>query len=131
MGETSDSGGGGTDPGTDPGPEQPADAACAVTYAITNQWPGGFQADVTVTNTGDAAYDGWKLGWSFPGGQQISQIWNASHRQDGVKVTVTDAGWNGTVAPGSSAGFGFTGSWTGSNAEPAAFTLDGQACTVG
>lgn len=138
VGESSDTGQGGTDPdpgdpdpGTDPGTEQPGSAACAVTYTVTNEWPGGFQADVTVTNTGEAAYDGWKLGWSFPGGQRISQMWNASYQQDGAKVTATDAGWNGTVAPGSSAGFGFTGSWSGDNAEPGAFTLDGKACTVG
>ncbi|MCW8220657.1 cellulose binding domain-containing protein [Streptomyces griseolus] len=139
VGESSDTGGGGTDPGTDPGPdpgtdpgtEQPGSAACAVTYTVTNEWPGGFQADVTVTNTGDAAYDGWTLGWSFPGGQRISQMWNASYQQDGARVTATDAGWNGTVAPGSSAGFGFTGSWSGGNAEPSAFTLDGEVCTVG
>ncbi|MYQ51739.1 MULTISPECIES: cellulose binding domain-containing protein, partial [unclassified Streptomyces] len=139
VGESSDTGGGGTDPGTDPGSdpgtdpgtEQPGSAACAVTYTVTNEWPGGFQADVTVTNTGDAAYDGWTLGWSFPGGQRISQMWNASYQQDGARVTATDAGWNGTVAPGSSAGFGFTGSWSGGNAEPSAFTLDGEVCTVG
>ncbi|MEV3999471.1 cellulose binding domain-containing protein [Streptomyces halstedii] len=139
VGESSDTGGGGTGPGTDPGPdpgtdpgtEQPGSAACAVTYTVTNEWPGGFQADVTVTNTGDAAYDGWTLGWSFPGGQRISQMWNASYQQDGARVTATDAGWNGTVAPGSSAGFGFTGSRSGGNAEPSAFTLDGEVCTVG
>lgn len=67
VGESSGTGGGGTDPGTDPGPEEPADADCKVTYKVTNQWSGGFQAEVTLTNTGTTAYDGWQLGWSFPG----------------------------------------------------------------
>ncbi|HEU4325545.1 MAG TPA: cellulose binding domain-containing protein [Roseiflexaceae bacterium] len=28
--------------------------ACAVSYTVTNAWPGGFQADVAVSNTGTA-----------------------------------------------------------------------------
>lgn len=102
-----------------------------MTYKVTNQWSGGFQADVTVTNTGTTAYDGWRIGWSFPDGQKVTQMWNATAQQDGVKVTATNAGWNARVAPGSSAGFGFSGSWAGANTVLKAFTLDGDACTVG
>jgi cellulase/cellobiase CelA1 len=102
-----------------------------VAYTVTNRWSGGFQAEVKLTNTGTAAYDGWKLGWTFPGDQRIGQIWNASHQQTGAKVTVTDAGWNGKVAPGSSAAFGFTGTTTGDGTAPGAFTLGGEACAVG
>ena len=35
------------------------------------------------------------------------------------------------MAPGSSAGFGFTGTSTGDGTEPGAFTLGGEACAVG
>ncbi|WP_368073326.1 cellulose binding domain-containing protein [Streptomyces griseus] len=126
VGESSDTDGG-TDPGTG---EPPAGAGCAVSYTVTNQWPGGFQAEVKVTNTGSSPYDGWELGWSFGDGQRITQMWNAVHRQDGARVAAADAGWNGKVDAGSSAGFGFSGTWTGRNAEPDAFTLGGKACTV-
>ncbi|MBT2409462.1 cellulose binding domain-containing protein [Streptomyces sp. ISL-12] len=116
-----------TDPGTEPEPA----GACAVTYTVTNQWPGGFQADVKLTNTGTAAWNGWALNWSFPDGQKVSRMWNAEHSVSGTTVTAGNVGWNGAVAAGSSVGFGFTGEWSGTNAEPASFSLGGESCAVG
>ncbi|MFI8194356.1 cellulose binding domain-containing protein [Streptomyces sp. NPDC085946] len=127
YGETSGTGGGGTEPDPDPQPT----GACAVTYKVTNQWSDGFQADVRLTNTGTGAWSGWSLNWTFPNGQRISQLWNAEHTQAGSSVTVKNTGWNGAVAAGSSIGFGFTGSWSGANPHPTAFTVDGRSCAVG
>jgi hypothetical protein len=121
-----DTAGGGTDPG--PGPEPTG--GCAVTYKVTNQWPGGFQADVRLTNTGSTAWSGWSLSWAFPDGQKVTQAWNAEHAQSGATVTAKNVGWNATVAPGSSVGFGFTGDWKGSNGKPAAFKLGDRTCAV-
>ncbi|MER5715871.1 cellulose binding domain-containing protein [Streptomyces sp. NPDC002132] len=126
YGDTSDAGGG--DGGTDPPPD-PA-GACAVTYTIINQWSGGFQAEVKLTNTGAGAWSGWSLDWTFPDGQKVSQLWNAQYTQSGSSVTARNTTWNGVVAAGSSVGFGFTGNWSGRNGEPTAFRLGGQACTV-
>ncbi|QYX76350.1 cellulose binding domain-containing protein [Streptomyces akebiae] len=129
YGDSSDTGGGGGGGGgTDPDPEPTG--ACAVTYTITNQWSGGFQADVRLANTGASAWSGWALGWTFPDGQSVSQLWNATHTQTGSAVTARNIGWNGTVAAGSSVSFGFTGSWSGRNGEPTAFKLGDQSCTV-
>lgn len=108
----------------------PAASGCSVSYRATGSWPGGFQGDVRITNTGGAALAGWSLSWSFPSGQRITQAWNGTARQNGADVTVTDAGWNGAIAPGGSAMFGFLGSWTGVNTAPAAFALGGTACSV-
>ncbi|MFE1925016.1 cellulose binding domain-containing protein [Streptomyces asoensis] len=128
YGDTSDTGGGsGGGGGGDPAPT----GACAVTYTITNQWSGGFQADVKLTNTGTSAWSGWSLGWSFPGGQTVSQLWNADYTQSGAAVTARNVGWNGNVAAGSSVAFGFTGTWTGTNGKPTAFRLGDRSCTVG
>ncbi|MFE2530590.1 cellulose binding domain-containing protein [Streptomyces sp. NPDC059371] len=128
YGDTSDTGGGDGGGGTDPTP--PSTGACTVTYRITNQWQGGFQADVALTNTGSTAWSGWNLGWSFTDGQKITQLWNADHTQSGAAVTARNVGWNANVAPGSTVGFGFTGSWTGTNTKPSVFKLGGQACAV-
>ncbi len=129
YGDSSDTGGGGGGGGgTDPDPEPTG--ACAVTYTITNQWSGGFQADVRLANTGASAWSGWALGWTFPDGQSVSQLWNATHTQTGSAVTARNIGWNGTVAAGSSVSFGFTGSWSGTNGEPTAFKLGDQSCAV-
>ncbi|MFE0674703.1 cellulose binding domain-containing protein [Streptomyces sp. NPDC058867] len=127
YGDSSDSGGG-TDP--DPDPDPGPTGACAVTYAVTNQWQGGFQADVRLTNTGTAAWSGWSLDWSFPNGQTIGQIWNAERTQSGSAVTARNVGWNANVAAGASVSFGFTGNWSGTNAEPASFKVGDQNCAV-
>ena len=37
----------------------PANATCAVHYAQTGSWPGGFQASVTITNKAASAVNGW------------------------------------------------------------------------
>ncbi|MEU7297235.1 cellulose binding domain-containing protein [Streptomyces exfoliatus] len=122
YGDTADTGGG-TEP---PAPT----GACKVTYKVTNQWQGGFQADVTLTNTSTTAWTGWKLGWDYPAGQRVGQMWNATPAQTGTAVTAQNVGWNGAVAAGASASFGFTGTWTGTNPAPAAFTLGGATCSV-
>ncbi|MDX2527021.1 cellulose binding domain-containing protein [Streptomyces europaeiscabiei] len=128
YGDSSDTGGGGG--GTDPDPEPEPTGACAVTYKVTSEWSGGFQADVRLSNTGTSAWTGWSLGWTFPNGQSVSQLWNAAHTQSGSAVTARNIGWNGNVAAGSSVSFGFTGSWSGTNGKPAAFKLGDQSCAV-
>ncbi|MFI8230583.1 cellulose binding domain-containing protein [Streptomyces sp. NPDC085900] len=128
YGDTSDTGGGDGGGGTDPTPTPTG--ACTVTYKITNQWSDGFQADVRLTNTGTTGWTGWSLGWSFANGQKIGQSWNADHTQSGAAVTAKNVSWNGNVAAGSSVGFGFTGTWSGSNTKPTSFKLGDQSCTV-
>ncbi|GHD23351.1 cellulose binding domain-containing protein [Streptomyces galbus] len=130
YGDTSDTGGGsGGGGGTDPTPVPTG--ACTVTYKVTNQWSGGFQADVRLTNSGSGAWTGWSLGWTFADGQKVSQVWNAEHTQSGAAVTVRNVGWNATVAAGSSVSFGFTASWSGTNTKPTAFTLGDRTCATG
>jgi hypothetical protein len=51
---------------------------CPVTYTIVNSWPGGFQAGITIDNTGTTAINNWTLEWVFPGNQQVSQLWGGN-----------------------------------------------------
>ncbi|MFB8771591.1 cellulose binding domain-containing protein [Streptomyces broussonetiae] len=129
YGDTSDTGG--TDPDPDPDPDPGPTGACTVTYDITNQWSGGFQADVRLTNTGTTPWSGWSLSWAFGQGQTVTQMWNAEHAQSGATVTARNVGWNANVAAGSSVSFGFTGNWSQSNPEPTAFKLGDRTCAVG
>jgi non-reducing end alpha-L-arabinofuranosidase len=108
----------------------PGNGACSVHYAVTNQWSGGFGASITITNTGSTTLNGWSLGFSFPGSQQVTQGWNGVFAQSGANVTVTNASYNGTLAPGASVNPGFNGSWNGSNPNPTAFTLNGAPCST-
>jgi cellulase/cellobiase CelA1 len=86
---------------------------------------------VKVANTGTGTVGAWSLVWTFANGQQITQIWNATDTQAGATVTAVNLSYNGTIGPGGSTSFGFLGSWTTANAKPTAFTLNGNACTVG
>lgn len=106
--------------------------ACSVHYAITNQWPGGFGASLTITNTGSSAINGWNLRFIFPNGQTITQLWNGSFTQSGSAVTITNLSYNASIPAGGtlSSGPGFNGAWNGTNAPPTAFTLNGTACQV-
>ena len=89
-------------------------AGCTATYAVTNSWPGGYQANVTVANNGSAPTSGWTVRWTLPSGQAISQVWNGTLAVSGSSVTVTNASYNGGIAPGASTSFGLiaTGSST-------------------
>ncbi|AXB42212.1 cellulase family glycosylhydrolase [Amycolatopsis albispora] len=104
--------------------------ACSAGYRVTGQWSGGYQAEVTLTNTGTSAIDGWQLGWTFTGGQTITNLWHGVPVQTGASVVVTNAAYNKVIAAGGSVTIGFTGSWTGSNPAPAAFALNGATCSA-
>ncbi|MFF0300395.1 cellulose binding domain-containing protein [Streptomyces sp. NPDC004562] len=116
--------GGGGDPG---GPGAPA-TACQVTYA-TNVWQGGFTADVTVRNTGSAAVDNWRLGFTLPSGQRVTNSWNADLSGSSGAVTASPAAHNARIAAGGSQTFGFQGTYSGTFTRPTGFTLNGTACT--
>lgn len=116
-------------PGHTPTPTPGGSAS--VSYAVTNQWSGGFGASITITNTGSTAINGWTLIFSFSAGQQVTQGWNGTFSQSGSQVTITNVSYNGSIAPGASVSLGFNGSWTTSNPSPTSFTLNGQPATLG
>jgi xyloglucan-specific exo-beta-1,4-glucanase len=115
-----------------PTPTQTSGASCKVVYTITNQWPGGFGANIAITNTGTTAINGWTLQFSFANGQTITQGWNGTFSQSGSAVTVTNLSYNGSIAPGASVSSapGFNGTWNGTNSIPTSFTLNGVACST-
>jgi len=115
-------------PPTSPPPT--GSGGCRVSYAVTNQWPGGFGTNVVITNLGSAV-SSWRLVWSFSAGQTVTQLWNGSVAQSGSQVTVTNASYNGTVSSGGTVSFGFNGAWTTSNPSPTAFAFNGVSCALG
>jgi hypothetical protein len=52
----------------------PGPLACSAAYTLVNSWSGGFQGQVTLTNTGGSAISPWTLTWTFPGDQKISTM---------------------------------------------------------
>ncbi|MGW3204936.1 glycoside hydrolase family 6 protein [Streptomyces sp. NPDC001135] len=102
---------------------------CSVDYKVQNQWDTGFTAAVTITNNA-AAKSSWSLKWSYAGNQQVTSGWNAKITQGGATVTAANESYNSSLASGGSVSFGFNGTYTGTNALPATFTLDGVTCNV-
>lgn len=93
-----------------PDPNDPPNGACTATWAFTGQWPGGYQADVTVHNPGTSALNGWRVGWTIPSGTTINSVWNGTLSTDSLntQATVANASWNGSIAPNGSQSFGLT-----------------------
>jgi peptidoglycan/xylan/chitin deacetylase (PgdA/CDA1 family) len=102
---------------------------CNVVYSLTSEWTGGFQGDVKLTNEGPAL-SSWTLTWTFPNSQVITQLWNGVATQSGAAVTVKNASYNGSLATGALVDIGFTANAGTTNALPAAFSLNGAACSV-
>jgi cellulose 1,4-beta-cellobiosidase len=100
---------------------------CHVTYSVTNSWPGGFQGAFSIQNTSSTAWTSWTLTWTFPGSQQITQLWNGAATQSGAAVTVQSLSYNGSVAASATvSGMGFTAN--GTAATPSSFAVNGVTC---
>jgi len=111
---TTPSGGGGT-------------GTCHVGFTVTNSWPGRFQVALSIQNTSTTPVNGWTLTWSFPGSQQVTQLWNGTATQTGTSVSVASMSYNATIAAGASYNdAGFTGS--GTPGVPTNFAINGVAC---
>ncbi|EDY60086.1 MULTISPECIES: glycoside hydrolase family 6 protein [Streptomyces] len=112
-----------------PGDAGIAAVPCTVDYKVQNQWDTGFTAAVTITNN-TTAKSSWSLKWAYAGNQKVTNFWNSKISQSGTAVTAANESYNGTLATGGSVSFGFQGSYSGTNAVPATFTLDGVTCNV-
>ena len=88
---------------------------CTATTKIASRWPGGYQADVTVGNTGAQPISGWTVTWTFANGEVITQLWNGQDIASGAAHSVRNADHNGGLGPGTNTTFGFTVNVTGAD----------------
>jgi endoglucanase len=103
--------------------------ACRVTYTNANDWRTGFTGNIVITNTGTTTINGWSLTWRWSGNQQIVGSWNASYSQSGSQVALTNQSYNGSIPPGGQANWiGFNANYSGQNANPTSFAVNGIAC---
>jgi hypothetical protein len=109
---------------------------CRVSYQLVNQWPNGFQADVSITNTSASIpVVGYTLTWSMATGETFSSGWNATYTPSGPALSASNTAghWNGVIAPnGGHVTFGFLGNKGPSSATlPVDFRLNGEPCATG
>jgi endo-1,4-beta-xylanase len=107
----------------------PSPGACRISYGLS-AWNAGFTANVTITNTGSTAINGWALVFTLPSGQAITSGWNASYSPTSGQVTARNLSYNATINANGSVGIGFNASHTGNTAIPTSFTLNATPCAT-
>ncbi|MGY1495176.1 GDSL-type esterase/lipase family protein [Streptomyces sp. QTS52] len=94
-------------PGGPGDPGDPGSGGCSAAFRAVSTWQGGYQGEVTVTNTSaTATISSWAVTLVLPTGHRLTQVWNGAL----TGTTVRNAGWNGTVTAGASTTFGFLAS---------------------
>lgn len=82
-----------------------------ITYRFvqTDQWQGGFTADLLITNNSGQTLDDWSASWDAS--YTVVNAWGSEFQSqvNGV-VTVTHPDWDSTLQPGEIAQIGFQGS---------------------
>ncbi|MFI1280501.1 glycosyl hydrolase family 18 protein [Streptomyces sp. NPDC020858] len=109
------------------GPAQAATSATA-TYTKVSDWGTGFEGKWVVKNTGTTTLTSWTVEWDYPAGTSVTSAWDATVTSSGTHWTAKNVGWNGTLAPGGTASFGFNGAGSGA---PSGCKINGASCDGG
>jgi lysophospholipase L1-like esterase len=90
----------------------PGTPGCIATYTLASTWQGGFVANVRVTAV-NAPITGWWVNLSLPDGQ-VANVWSSQVTLSAADARqFSNAPWNGSLAVGQSADFGFQGTGSG------------------
>ena len=77
-----------------------------ITFQIVNQWENGYQAEVTLKNTGVEVVKSWEM--DFVCKDTITDIWNAKVLQNNSSLCTVEAlAYNGEIKPSESVSFGY------------------------
>ena len=106
--------------GPSSGPSGTPTGSCAAAISVSNSWPNGYQATITVTNTGTSAIGGWSVGLTLPDGQTMRSFWNATVEQSGQSVTARGVTYNLSLGASGSTSWGMV--VDGSGQPPATLT---------
>lgn len=108
--------------------DEAAGVGCSVGYRAVNEWPGGFQGEIVIRNTGTTPLSGWNLAFTFADGQTVTNMWGGTATQNAGTVTVSPASYTSTIPAAGSVTVGFTGSKGATNSAPTSFRLNGAVC---
>jgi len=105
------------DPGPgDPGPGDPGPgdeiADLLAEFVVRTDWGSGATVDLNLTNAGSEAVNGWQLSFDLP--VEIQHLWNAEIAgAENSRYALSNADWNGGIAPGQTVTLGFNTSGGG------------------
>lgn len=102
-----------------------ANSEAACTYTVTNEWSNGFNATVNITNTTNAAINGWSVNWQYNGNNRATSAWSADLSGNNP-YTAANLSWNGVIQPNQFVEFGVQGTKQAGAAEIP--TLSGSVC---
>jgi arabinoxylan arabinofuranohydrolase len=102
---------------------------CSISYSQSD-WGSGATVSIIIKNNGSSAIDGWTLAWNFAGNQTITNMWNGTYTQSGTAVTIKNVSYNNIIPAKGSVSFGFNITYSGTNAKPTSFTLNGTYCQL-
>ncbi len=106
-------------------PPPPTTGGAALGYAVDSNWGSGFTGAMTVT-AGSGGLNGWTV--AFDASATITSIWNAQIMSHvGNHYVVSNAAWNGQVAGGQAASFGFQATPGSAGTTASGFTINGVA----
>jgi chitinase len=107
----------------------PASGAGGVNAAFTksSDWGTGYEGKYTISNGSSAAISSWTVEFDLPAGHTVSSLWDGSYTASGQHVTVKST-WNGSVAPGGTASFGFNVAYSGPYTAPSGCKINGGSC---
>jgi chitinase len=113
-------------------PNQAAEGAGGVsaTFSKSSDWGTGYEGKFTVNNGSTSTLATWRVEFDLPAGHRISSLWDGSFTASGQHVTVNNT-WNGNVAPGGTASFGFNVAYTGAYSAPTGCLVNGGSCSAG
>ncbi|MEO3778802.1 cellulose binding domain-containing protein [Micromonospora sp. B11E3] len=103
-------------------------AGATASFVKTSDWGTGWEGKYTITNGGTTTVNGWTLTFDLPTGSTLGSFWDARLTTSGQRVTAVNLSWNGTLAPGATASFGFLVAGSGS---PTNCQLNGAPCGGG
>ncbi|WP_211288691.1 chitinase [Actinophytocola xinjiangensis] len=97
-------------------------------FVKTADWGSGWEGRFTVTNGGTTPISSWRVEFDLPAGTGVGSYWDALLTSSGSHHTFVNREYNGTLAPGASATFGFLGTGPGS---PTNCLVNGADCGGG
>lgn len=83
-------------------------------FTISNEWNSGFTSALTITNDGSTEINGWTVGFEYPDGSQINNVWNADI-SGANPYQLSNKNYNAKIQPGQSTSFGFNSRKANSN----------------